>query len=257
MCLVLIAVGVASVDVGVVVASRARAQTAADLAALGALVPAEQPPHAVAAAVAEANGARLSACACGTESAVVTVERTLLLPMLGRAIHIPASARAVVPTEPLFPDPVSPAIPPWANATHGGQAAVTALLASPRLALTPDARADLAGGVVDQRLVRLLVEIVRRHRVAVSVFRTGHSHYVAGTRVVSLHTDGRAVDIYKVDGHLVRPGDQASFRLVEWLASLRGPLRPLEVGSPFPVFEPLPGHFSNGDHLDHIHVGVG
>jgi hypothetical protein len=257
MWMILLILSVASVDAGIVVAARAKAQAAADLAALGALVPSRQVPHQAASEIAEANGARLRSCDCDVVSALVLVERAVRLPFLGRTIRIPARARAIVPTEPLFPLPVPPIASPPVMGSDAGRAGVPALLANPRLDLAPNARADLAGGVIDERLVWLLGEIVARHRVAVSVFRTGHSRYVAGTQVVSKHTHGRAMDIYMVDGGLVRRGHQPSLRLVAWLASLNGPMRPSEVGSPFASFERLPGHFSNSAHLDHIHVAVG
>lgn len=264
MCLVLLLFSVAAIDVGAVVASRAMAQTAADLAALAALVPADRLPRQAAAAVAEANGAHLTECGCDTGSAVVTVERAIRLPVLGRVVRVPARARAIVPIEPLFPPDSLPrhasdATPggPHRGLPAGRRATARTLLANPRLTLTAQARADLARGVVDERLIALLGEITRRHRVAVSVFRTGHSRYVAGTRVVSKHTYGRAADIYMVDGGLVRPGHGPSLRLVSWLASLGRPLRPSEVGSPFPSFSPLPGHFSDRAHVDHVHVAVG
>jgi secretion/DNA translocation related TadE-like protein len=257
MWMILLILSIASIDAGIVVAARAKTQAAADLAALAALVPSYQLPHQVASDVAEANGARLESCACDPQSSLVSVERSVRLPFLGRTIRIPAHARAIVPTEPLFPRPVPPIALPPGEATAVGRVSIGALLANARLELSPNARADLSAGALDERLVWLLSEIVARHRVAVSVFRTGHSRYVAGTRVVSKHIYGRAMDIFMVDGGLVRPGHQPSVRLVAWLASLSGPPRPSEVGSPFASFERLPGHFSNSAHLDHIHVAVG
>jgi secretion/DNA translocation related TadE-like protein len=265
LAVVLIMICLASIDIAVIVAARAKAQTAADLAALGALTPATTLPRSVAQAVAAGNGASLVECDCGAVEATVTVERAVRLPLFGVVVGRPARARAVVDTRPLFPLPLEPpgsrdgpdASDAGSIPTGGGAATVRALLASPRLELTSQARADLAGGVVDQRLVAILAEALRRHQLAVSVFRTGHSRYVAGTSVVSKHTYGRAMDIYKVDGSLVRPGHAPSRRLVTWLASLGPDHRPSEVGSPFPDFAPLPGHFSDQAHLDHLHIAVG
>src|SRR5207244_2308835 len=69
---------------------------------------------------------------------------------------------------------------------------VGALLNNPRLVLTARARSDLASGAVDPRLTALLGALTNSHTVAVSVFKTGHTEYVAGTDRVSNHFSGRA-----------------------------------------------------------------
>jgi secretion/DNA translocation related TadE-like protein len=255
LALVIVLAAVAAIDIGALVVARSGAQTAADLAALAALTPGGRLPSQAAASLAGANGARLVACACRVQEAVVEVERAVRLLPAGPSVRLPARARAVLPARPLWPPargagrtttPVDPRA-----------AGVRALLGDPMLELTPNARRDLASGLVDGRLRALLAAILRRHRVAVSVFRTGHSRLVAGTSVVSEHTHGRAMDVFKVDGELVRPGHAPSLALVSWLAGLSGPVRPSEVGSPFPSFEDSEGHFSDGAHLDHVHIAVG
>ena len=147
--------------------------------------------------------------------------------------------------------------PPGRRSPHRPPAPTTAraLLANPRLQLTANARHDLAAGVVDQRLVAVLGRLLVHHRLAVSVFKTGHSKYVAGTNRISRHFSGRAADIWQVDGHLVRSGDSSSRQVVAELAAMRP--RPTEVGSPFAEYAPLPGFFTDAAHQDHIHVGVG
>ena len=249
---VLVLVALAAVDVGAVVAARAGIQAAADLAALGALTGSDRAPDEVAAAVASANGARLLACTCTAAESVVAVSRDVSLVPAGPSIRVTARARAVAPAEPLYPH----GLPDGVGAAPG-RTDPRALLADPRLELSPNARADLAAGVVDPRLVALLDQLLRRHRLAVSVIKTGHSRYVEGTRVVSKHTLGRAADIWKVDGGLVRPGHAPSLAVTAWLGRLPEGSRPSEIGSPFPQFESLPGQFSNAAHLDHLHVAVG
>jgi hypothetical protein len=84
---------------------------------------------------------------------------------------------------------------------------------------------------------------------------TGHSRYVKGTTRVSNHTLWRAVDIDRVDGQPVSAASPAASALVGWLDGLQGPLRPTEIGSPFPL-----GHrpyFSDDGHQGHIHIGYG
>lgn len=52
---------------------------------------------------------------------------------------------------------------------------------------------------------------------------------------------------------LVAPGSATALTLVNELAALAPPLAPSEVGSPFDL--PQHGFFTDGAHLDHIHVG--
>lgn len=131
--------------------------------------------------------------------------------------------------------------------------AASDLLANPHLVLTEVARADLAHGVVDPRVVALLAALSESHVIGVSVLETGHSLFVAGTTRVSNHVFGRAADIYMVDGEAVSPGSRAAAAAVAWLGTLTGPARPDEVGQPFADL-PAAGFFSDAAHLDHIHV---
>lgn len=135
-----------------------------------------------------------------------------------------------------------------------------ALLANPRLTLTAYPRADLAAGTIDGRVIALLTLLLERHTLAVSSLRSGHSECVGGgdrtTRpgcTISLHTYGRAVDIYSIDGQLVAPDSATARTLVDELAALTPPIAPAEVGSPFDL--PQPGFFTDGAHRDHVHVG--
>jgi hypothetical protein len=108
--------GVMALDVGLLVVARARAQTAADLAALAALTPAgggqdasrgsrSDPaspignggPASRASSVAAANGAELVACACGPTEVVVTVRRRVRVLPSGMLLSMTARARAVLP----------------------------------------------------------------------------------------------------------------------------------------------------------------
>jgi Putative Flp pilus-assembly TadE/G-like len=121
--------GMMALDVGLLVVGRARAQTAADLAALAALTPAaggpgasqglpsgpggrDAPqglpsgprgpgghggPAAAARAVAAANGAELLSCACGPTEAVVTVRSRVRMLPAGMPLPMTARARAVLP----------------------------------------------------------------------------------------------------------------------------------------------------------------
>jgi hypothetical protein len=118
-----------------------------------------------------------------------------------------------------------------------------------------DPGADLASGRLDLRVQSLLAVLAERHTIRLSCLRSGHSHYVKGTNRVSNHTLWRAVDIDRVDGQKVAPGSRAARTLVEWLDGLEGPLRPVEIGSPFDLGRRP--YFSDEGHQEHIHVGYG
>jgi secretion/DNA translocation related TadE-like protein len=92
----------ASVDLMRAVEVRARAQVAADAAALAAAqeiaLPAGRTPAEVAAEYAERNGATLVTCQCdpGTGEAVVEVEASVTFLFVGADGAVRASARAVI-----------------------------------------------------------------------------------------------------------------------------------------------------------------
>jgi secretion/DNA translocation related TadE-like protein len=92
----------ASFDVMQAVLGRARAQVAADAAALAAAqeiaLPTGRSPADVASEYAVLNGATLLACRCepGTAEAVVEVEAPVALIFVGPARTVRASARAVI-----------------------------------------------------------------------------------------------------------------------------------------------------------------
>jgi hypothetical protein len=148
---------------------------------------------------------------------------------------------------PAVPAPARPSRPPSAQA----------LARNPRLATTRahgcDPRRDLASGRLDPRVTTLLAMITVRYSIRVSCVRTGHSHYVQGTRRVSNHTVWRAVDLDQVNRRPVHQGNQAARALTVWLGRLPAPLRPAEVGSPWP----LGGrpYFSDAGHQGHLHIG--
>jgi len=140
---------------------------------------------------------------------------------------------------------------------RGDRAALAkAVLAHPNIELRREAEADVQAGRVDPRVLAVLLALSERFSLAgVGPFVTGHSYYVAGTNWPSNHTFGRAVDIGTIDGELVSPANAAARQAALSLASLPAPLRPDEIGSPFPELGGLPGLFSDADHQDHIHLG--
>jgi hypothetical protein len=138
-----------------------------------------------------------------------------------------------------------------------GDPFVRALVANKRITTTSshgcDPKADLASGKLDLRVQSLLAVIADRHTIRLSCLRTGHSRFVKGTTRVSNHTVWRAVDIDMVDGRPVSRRSQPARALALWLDGLQGPLRPAEIGSPFP-FARRP-YFTDEGHQGHIHIG--
>lgn len=132
-------------------------------------------------------------------------------------------------------------------------AAARDLLRNPRVVLTPNARADLEAGIVDQRLVSLLVWVAERHTISITVFKTGHSKYTRSGNI-SNHYVGRGADIFIVDGVPVSSQNGAARRVVLEIAGLGGTLRPTELGHPFGSIG-FPGGFTDADHRDHLHLG--
>lgn len=148
------------------------------------------------------------------------------------------------------------------HAARYAAAAVTAnpdaaaLMANPRVTLTTRVRDDLQAGIVDPRVVAVLSALAERHTIAVSVLRSGHTKYVAGTTSVSNHWCGQAADVWLVDGQRVSPGHASARAAAQWLGGLSGPLRPTEVGTPWGDLVGG-GFFSDRNHQGHLHIGYG
>lgn len=128
------------------------------------------------------------------------------------------------------------------------------VLSNPRIAFRPQARMDVEAGRVDPRVLGLLQVLSQRFEVGgVGPFKSGHSYYVAGTRHVSNHSFGRAVDIFRIDGRPVSSSNASAREAVLLILGLQKPLRPDETGSPWRF--PASGSFTDRAHWDHIHVG--
>lgn len=128
-----------------------------------------------------------------------------------------------------------------------------AVLASDRIELRPEGALDVRRAHVDPRVLGALLALSQDFRLAgVGPFRTGHAYNVAGTNRPSNHAFGRAVDIGTVNGVLVSDANGAARAAAVAAASLPGPLRPSEIGSPF---GDIPGGFTDRAHQDHLHLG--
>ena len=167
----------------------------------------------------------------------------------------PASASRAT-DEPENPHDVAPQLAiPGRNPPPLGRpgAAVTGLLANPRLHLPVAARADLRSGTISPGVVAALSGLLARAVVDVSVIRSGHPLYVFGTNRFSDHPRGHAVDIWAVDGRPVV--DPANRALVESTMRLGIAWGAYQVGGPVDLDGGGSLYFSDNTHHDHIHMG--
>jgi hypothetical protein len=153
---------------------------------------------------------------------------------------------------PLSPPPSATA--PRETVVPAATATPQSLLGNDAIAFAPAAADDIAHGIADRRLVSLLAWIAERHRIVVSVIKTGHPRFVTGTRKVSNHWYGRAATISEVDGRPVASGSAAAASLWDQLQTAPRAFRPDEIGAPWSA----PGHprwFSGPGEQAEIHVG--
>lgn len=134
--------------------------------------------------------------------------------------------------------------------------AARAVLEHPAIWLPTSARWDIYEGIVDERLLELMVEIADDHEIAVVSLMRGHPLHVFGEDRVSEHIPGYAVDVYKVDGEIVAAQQQegtAAHTLSRRLFD--GGLA--RLGSPWAFDEYGGRSFSDVVHHDHLHISVG
>ena len=127
------------------------------------------------------------------------------------------------------------------------------VLASGAITLNSRSRDDIGAGQVDQRVLAMLLAVSFDHKLEVTVIRSGHSKYVKGTKRLSNHLSGRAVDIGGVDGRVVRQSNRAARSIVDQLLALPSAIRPTEIGSPWDTDDPET--FTDSGHDDHLHIG--
>lgn len=132
---------------------------------------------------------------------------------------------------------------------------VGGVLNHPSIRLLPGARRDVEAGLIDPRVLRILLILAERHELsAVGPLVSGHSYYVKGANRPSNHVFGRAVDILSVDGARVGFANRGAFDAVQILGALEPPLRPSELGAPWPLDFPGITTFVK-DHETHLHAG--
>jgi hypothetical protein len=109
---------------------------------------------------------------------------------------------------------------------------VSGLLESPGLQASAQARAFLASGAADPRVVSVLGSVLSHHQVGVASVVSASS---------PVHV--QALDIVSVDGQPVGPDNFAARDLVTEIAAMSSGVRPDEIGTPWPIQSP--GFFSD------------
>lgn len=128
------------------------------------------------------------------------------------------------------------------------------VLADVRIDLPDSARWDVLAGRVGEPILALLADIAQRHKVAVTVFASGHPHEVFGTNRVSNHTRGAAVDLWLVDTPVVAQR-HPNGPLPALVADLLG-RGVTELGAPVDVDGPGGPNFTDTVHQDHLHLAI-
>ena len=162
----------------------------------------------------------------------------------------PAAAPVATP-EAAAAQPAAPAAVEAAAGSGGGGDAAEALLQNKNLVLDADAQKDIRDGAVDPRMIGLLGKLAEKHKIELSVIKTGHAQFTSGGSV-SNHFEGRGIDIARVDGEIVNSGSPAARELASEIAEMTGDLRPTEVGTPWAIG--ASGFFTDAGHQDHLHV---
>lgn len=156
---------------------------------------------------------------------------------------------------------------PWSVvAVYGGPSPVTdepnvptgpaaAVIDRDNIDLAGAAAGDVSGGLVDDSVMEVLLELAGSHTIGVSVMVTGHPWEVFGTERQSNHSRGRAMDIWSIDG--LRVDDPRLPReVVTQVMLAAGAAGATEVGGPVDPNGAGPGYFSDALHADHVHVGL-
>jgi hypothetical protein len=131
------------------------------------------------------------------------------------------------------------------------QAAVAPVIENHNLVFDAAGIGDLRAGRIDPRIVSVLDQLSREHRITVSAMRSDHDRLTAGGSV-SNHSFGRAVDIAAIDGRPVTPDNEVARRIAIELGTLDPAIRPTEIGSPWAL--PGTAYFTDAEHQNHLHI---
>jgi hypothetical protein len=146
-----------------------------------------------------------------------------------------------------------PAQPGAAAATL--PSAAEQVLSSASVSLPPAAQADIRSGQIHTSVLDALLTLARSYRIELSVVRSGHPLDVFGTNRPSDHPQGRAFDVWRINGHAVV--DPATSRsLVEGFMRAAAAVGSYNVGGPWQLSGGTGNQFfSDNTHHDHVHVG--
>jgi cell wall-associated NlpC family hydrolase len=126
-------------------------------------------------------------------------------------------------------------------AAGAGSVSVAGVLESPALQASPQAKAFLASGGADPRMVSLLGSVLSHHQVGVASVVSASS---------PVHV--QALEIVSVDGQPVGPDNFAARDLVTEIAAMSPGVRPDEIGTPWPIQSP--GFFSDQTSQGSLHL---
>lgn len=127
------------------------------------------------------------------------------------------------------------------------------VLKDPHIVLHGPAIADIRSGDTQDSILQVLLNLAEDHEFEVLTLHTGHPHNVYATDRTSNHTEGRAADIWRIDG---RPVVRAPHDLLAQALTDAGAAGATEVGGPFDLNGGGPGYFTDEVHSDHLHVGI-
>lgn len=127
------------------------------------------------------------------------------------------------------------------------------LLEDERVRLPHAAVSDVRAGVIDDAVLVALASLAAEHRLDVSVLRSGHPLRVFGTDRISNHTEGRAVDIWALDGRPII--DSGGSRTVTDFMRAASEAGAYQVGGPTDLDGAEPTYFADDTHQDHVHLG--
>lgn len=131
--------------------------------------------------------------------------------------------------------------------------AARALLANDRVVLPAAATADVCAGAIDDVVLLALASLSERHRMRVSVLRSGHPLRVFGTDRISNHTQGLAVDVWELDGRPII--DSGNTPAVADFMKEAVDVGAYQVGGPVDLDGGGVTYFTDDTHQDHIHLG--
>jgi len=123
----------------------------------------------------------------------------------------------------------------------GAPVSPAGVLESPALQASPQAKAFLASGGADPRVVSLLGSVLSHHQVGVA-------SVVSASSPVHVQT----LEIVSVDGQPVGPDNFAARDLVTEIAAMSPGVRPDEIGTPWPIQSP--GFFSDQSSQASLHL---